>query len=605
MSEDRRSRPGFFSQIDVTHGPCVPSPSSGGGGAAEIVALLRELLAAQDRQNELLEELAQPAQRRPAAAGQRARTMEAGQSAAGPQLPRGRRGPGKGADRVPGEPDAGDQRQLRVAPRRRVHAQRVRRSLWAAAGPSQRPVAGPLPIERVAQPDQRSEHAVTRFRGSATSAAGRCSCSPRSAAGGRTRSFPADSRHSGRPPETRSAGRNGGAPAPAALPPAEAPPSASTASGGYRWKIEVPGEGNSSPIVWGDCVLLTTALAETDPPTLAILCFDRRDGRLVWQKEAGQAQGRTHNKNGYASATLATDGERIVAFFGSTGLFCYDSPGKLLWHADLGDLDHQWGHRVEPRDLRRPGHPVVRRRKRLLDRGLRQADRKAGVAHASGPAAAAGPRRWSSRRTRAAKKRTELIVNGTDGKDADGRLVLALRSARRPGAVAASAAPPHSSRRRPIVGQRSGLQHQRPQRPDHRHPARRKRRRDRHARRLETQPRRAIHPHGAHVSGPALHPLRQRAGHLLPSRRRRGDLDQAAARGTFSASLVAADGRIYASLGAGRSSTSFAAADEFELSGRERPAESASWPPPPSPAESCSSAPRAIYTVFLARDEQR
>jgi len=57
MSEDRRSRPGFFTQIDVTHGPCVPNPPSGGGGAAEVVALLRELLGAQDRQNELLEEL--------------------------------------------------------------------------------------------------------------------------------------------------------------------------------------------------------------------------------------------------------------------------------------------------------------------------------------------------------------------------------------------------------------------------------------------------------------------------------------------------------------------------------------------------------------------
>jgi outer membrane protein assembly factor BamB len=196
------------------------------------------------------------------------------------------------------------------------------------------------------------------------------------------------------------------------------------ASGGYRWKIEVPGEGNCSPIVWGDCVLLTTALAETDPPTLAVLCFDRRDGRLVWQKEAGQAQGRTHNKNGYASATLATDGERIVAFFGSTGLFCYDLSGKPLWHADLGDLDHQWGTASSPviyKDL------VIQVCDAGHDSSIAAFDKRT------------GKRAWRTQRPSSGcwttpvpveadeggKKRTELIVNGTDGADADGRLVLA------------------------------------------------------------------------------------------------------------------------------------------------------------------------------------
>jgi hypothetical protein len=82
MSDDRRSRPGFYSQIDVTHGPPVPPASHGGNGMAEVVCLLRELLAAQDRQNELMEELAGQLN-----ASQRQRTNELGQwKQANPQL---------------------------------------------------------------------------------------------------------------------------------------------------------------------------------------------------------------------------------------------------------------------------------------------------------------------------------------------------------------------------------------------------------------------------------------------------------------------------------------------------------------------------------------
>lgn len=121
-----------------------------------------------------------------------------------------------------------------------------------------------------------------------------------------------------------------------------------SASQAVRWRAEVPGEGNSSPVVWDDFVLLTTALPETEPPTLAILGYNRADGQLCWQTPVGQAQGRTHVKNGYASATPATDGQRVFAFFGSTGLFCCDLSGRPIWRAELGDLDHQWGTAASP-----------------------------------------------------------------------------------------------------------------------------------------------------------------------------------------------------------------------------------------------------------------
>ena len=117
---------------------------------------------------------------------------------------------------------------------------------------------------------------------------------------------------------------------------------------GVRWTADVPGTGNSSPVVWGDLVLLTSALDDTDPASLAVIAFSRTDGSLLWQAEAGRAKDRTHTKNGYASATVATDGRRIVAFLGSAGLFCCDLSGKRVWHVDLGDLDHIWGTAASP-----------------------------------------------------------------------------------------------------------------------------------------------------------------------------------------------------------------------------------------------------------------
>jgi len=138
-------------------------------------------------------------------------------------------------------------------------------------------------------------------------------------------------------------GKNGSGISPGGNPPQSFGPSKNV-----RWKVRVPGRGNSSPVVSDRFVLLSSALEKTDPPALAVLCFDRADGALLWQAPAGEARGRTHAKNGHASASVATDGRRIFAFFGSTGLFCCDFSGKQVWHAELGDLDHLWGTAASP-----------------------------------------------------------------------------------------------------------------------------------------------------------------------------------------------------------------------------------------------------------------
>jgi len=193
---------------------------------------------------------------------------------------------------------------------------------------------------------------------------------------------------------------------------------------GVRWRVDVPGRGSSSPVVWGDYVLLTTALPGDEPPRLAVLCYRRADGQFLWQSEVGRAAGRTHAKNGYASATVATDGERVYSFFGSTGLFCHDMTGKQVWRADLGNLDHQWGTASSPVLC---GDLVVQLCDAEQDSYLAGFDKASGRRVWRTPRPSAGC--WTTpvliEAQTARGKRKELVVNGASSKDADGRVVIA------------------------------------------------------------------------------------------------------------------------------------------------------------------------------------
>jgi outer membrane protein assembly factor BamB len=126
------------------------------------------------------------------------------------------------------------------------------------------------------------------------------------------------------------------------------------------WKTPIPGLGLSSPIVWRDRIFLSTAISGEQTPDLKpglygdigsvddgsthrwiVCCIDKRTGRVAWERTArtGIPKIKRHPKSTHANSTLATDGEHVVAFFGSEGLFCYDLNGKLLWSKDLGVLD--------------------------------------------------------------------------------------------------------------------------------------------------------------------------------------------------------------------------------------------------------------------------
>ena len=103
-----------------------------------------------------------------------------------------------------------------------------------------------------------------------------------------------------------------------------------TASGGFRWKTEIPGIGWSSPIVWNDRVFLTTV---TEGNTQCrILCVDRDSGKMLWNTLVHDLVPlRKEQKNSYASPTPITDGQRVYAVFGDGTQVAVDLDGKLLW----------------------------------------------------------------------------------------------------------------------------------------------------------------------------------------------------------------------------------------------------------------------------------
>jgi outer membrane protein assembly factor BamB len=115
-----------------------------------------------------------------------------------------------------------------------------------------------------------------------------------------------------------------------------------------RWKTPIPGGGNSSPIVWGDRIFVTTAYE--GGRRLSVLAFRRADGSRLWETFApdGRRDGGSHFKNGHASATPATDGQRIYVSFGTRGLVALDMNGKVVWHRDLGQMDAYHGTAGSP-----------------------------------------------------------------------------------------------------------------------------------------------------------------------------------------------------------------------------------------------------------------
>jgi len=143
------------------------------------------------------------------------------------------------------------------------------------------------------------------------------------------------------------------------------------------WRAPIPGLAHSSPIVWGDSLFVTSAVSQEPNATFKpglygdgdasddrsrqkwmLYAIDKRTGRISWERVAhdGEPLNKRHIKSTYASATPATDGRLVVAWFGSQGVYAYDVNGNFRWKVDLGRVDmgaydiptYEWGPASSP-----------------------------------------------------------------------------------------------------------------------------------------------------------------------------------------------------------------------------------------------------------------
>jgi len=152
-----------------------------------------------------------------------------------------------------------------------------------------------------------------------------------------------------------------------------------------RWQTPLPGLGHASPIVAGDRIYIATAVGPGDPQLKVglygdigsvaesgvqqwrLLALERDSGRVIWNSVVHEAAPKIkrHPKATHCNSTPASDGEFIVAIFGSEGLFCFDRAGKVRWKKDLGPMDSgffsvpsaQWGFGSSP--IIRDGKVIV------------------------------------------------------------------------------------------------------------------------------------------------------------------------------------------------------------------------------------------------------
>ena len=114
--------------------------------------------------------------------------------------------------------------------------------------------------------------------------------------------------------------------------------------GGFVWKVPLA-PGHSSPVIFDDRIYLD---AERDQKLL-VVCLDRHNGRVVWEQEVPHERlEEIHAIGSHAQCTPAADGQRVVSFFGSAGLFCHDTSGKLLWKVPMGPFSNTFGAGSSP-----------------------------------------------------------------------------------------------------------------------------------------------------------------------------------------------------------------------------------------------------------------
>ena len=119
--------------------------------------------------------------------------------------------------------------------------------------------------------------------------------------------------------------------------------------GEYLWKAALPGQGNSSPVLWGDKLFLTSA--EPDDGTRYVLCMSARDGELLWKRDFPSQPHRIHKFNTLASSTPAVDERRVYCAWSTPQqytLLAMNHDGTSAWKVDLGPFVSQHGFATSP-----------------------------------------------------------------------------------------------------------------------------------------------------------------------------------------------------------------------------------------------------------------
>ena len=136
-----------------------------------------------------------------------------------------------------------------------------------------------------------------------------------------------------------------------------------------KWKVQIPGRGSASPVVYGDRVYVLTAvpvgiageaqhaprgaLPQRGVHQYKVMAIDRKTGKTAWERVAREEEPHepAHGDNGtWASSSAIVDGTHVFAYFESRGLYAYDMSGKLIWQADFGDkkMRNQFGEGSTP-----------------------------------------------------------------------------------------------------------------------------------------------------------------------------------------------------------------------------------------------------------------
>jgi outer membrane protein assembly factor BamB len=202
------------------------------------------------------------------------------------------------------------------------------------------------------------------------------------------------------------------------------------------WRTEIPGLSHSSPVIWGDRVFIATVVSSDSNPDFRrafaligaeaatssedmsrqswlLFCLDKKSGAIQWERivHEGIPKSKRHPKNSHASQTPATNGKYVVAYFGSEGLYCFDMEGNLKWSQDLGEMVHPmgWGF---------ASSPIIYKNLAIVQGDRNQSSFIAAFDVETGKKVWSTPRdaitSWSTPTVYEGKTRNELLTNGTD-----------------------------------------------------------------------------------------------------------------------------------------------------------------------------------------------